>query len=408
MWRFRWHFFGLLAIVRKPRVLQLVLSLAPGGTERLVIEICRQLADRIESVVCCLDERGAWAHELESVGIPVVALGRRPGFQPGLSREIARLIRTHRIDVVHCHHYSPYVYGLMASLLTHTKLVFTEHGRLSDAKPSRKRQLVNPILSLLPGQICAVSQDLKRHMVAEGFPARCIRVVYNGVDPGSRPAGTERHDARAALGIPHDAFVVGTAGRLDPVKNLTLMLQVAALLRDRVKNTFTVIVGDGPERDALRVKAAELGVADSVIFTGYRSDARMLMAAFDVYVNCSTYEGVSLTILEAMSASLPVIAPPVGGNPEVIVNDETGYLVAPRPRSMAEAIVPLAFEARLRRAMGDAARWRVIRHFSIARMLDEYAAIYLANRSHIVSIPPTDVPTAADAMSVTDATRSAV
>jgi glycosyltransferase involved in cell wall biosynthesis len=388
--------------------MQLVLSLSPGGTERLVIEICKQLAERIEPMVCCLDERGTWARELESLGIPVVALGRRPGFQPALAREVASLVNAHGIDVVHCHHYSPYVYGLMASLMTHARLVFTEHGRLSDGKPSRKRQLINPLLSLLPGSIFAVSADLKQHMVAEGFPARCIRVVYNGVDPGTRPSSAQRAHAREVLGIPPDAFVVGTVGRLDPVKNLGVMLQVQQSLGDKVKRAFAVIIGDGPERAALAATAADLGVADSVIFTGYRSDIRALMPAFDVYLNCSTYEGVSLTILEAMAAGLPVVATPVGGNPEVVVDQETGYLISSRPRLLADTLAHLAFDARLRRAMGDAARWRVIRHFSIARMVDEYAAVYLADRSHTVSAAPAAVPAAADAMSVNDATRSAV
>lgn len=392
--------------------MQLVLSLSPGGTERLVIDICKHLAERIEAMVCCLDERGAWARELESLGIPVVALGRQPGFQPALARQIARLMTAHGIDVVHCHHYSPYIYGLMASVMTRAKLVFTEHGRLSDAQPSRKRQLINPLLSRLPGRIFAVSADLKQHMVAEGFPARCIRVIYNGVDPGPRPSSAQRAAAREALGIPSDAFVVGTAGRLDPVKNLGVMLQVQHTLRDKVKRTYAVIVGDGPERGDLAARADALAITDSVIFTGYRSDVRALMPAFDVYLNCSTYEGVSLTILEAMAAALPVVATPVGGNPEVVIDQETGYLVPSRPRSLAETLAHLAFDARLRRAMGDAARWRVIRHFSIARMVDEYAAIYLADylgeRSHTVSEAPAAVPTAADAMSVSDPTRSAV
>ena len=373
-----------------------------------MVEICKQLAERIEPMVCCLDDRGAWARELETAGIPVIALGRRPGFHPSLARQIARVITAHGIDVVHCHHYSPYVYGLMASVMTNTRLVFTEHGRLANATPSRKRQLVNPLLSLLPGRMFAVSADLKQHMVDEGFPARCIRVIYNGIDPGPRPSSAQRAYARETLGLPHDAFVVGTAGRLDPVKNLGVMLQMQQTLADRVKRAFAVIIGDGPERAALAATAAELGVADSVIFAGYRADVRALMPAFDVYLNCSTYEGVSLTILEAMAAGLPVVAAPVGGNPEVVVNHETGYLIPSRPRALAESLAHLAFDARLRRAMGDAGRWRVIRHFSIARMVDEYAAIYLDDRSHAVSAAPATVPTAADAMSVSDPTRSAV
>jgi glycosyltransferase involved in cell wall biosynthesis len=388
--------------------MQLVLSLSPGGTERLVVEMCKRLADRVTPMVCCLDECGSWAAELEPLKIPVVALGRRPGFRPELGMRIARLIDEHRIDVVHCHHYSPYVYGLIASLQTRAKLVFTEHGRVAAGAPSRKRRLVNPLLSRLPGQICAVSADLKRHMVAEGFPARRIRVIYNGIDPGARPAGTERQAAREALGIPRDAFVVGTAGRLDPVKNLTALLQALQVLRDQVKRATAVIVGDGPERAALEATAAALGVSDSVLFTGYRADVRGLMAAFDVYVNCSNYEGVSLTILEAMAAALPVVAAPVGGNPEVVVDRETGYLISAEPRSMAGALARLAFDARLRRTLGDAGRWRVVRQFSMARMLDEYASIYLNERRSTTSDAPITVPTPAETTSVTDAMRSAV
>ena len=166
--------------------MQLVLSLSPGGTERLVIEICRQLANRVESMVCCLDEPGGWAAELEALHVPVVALGRQPGFQPSLAVQIARLIKANDIDVVHCHHYSPYVYGLIAARLANVRLVFTEHGRLSDAAPSRKRRLVNPLLSMLGGRVCAVSADLKRHMVAEGFPARRVA------------GGLQRHRSRSS------------------------------------------------------------------------------------------------------------------------------------------------------------------------------------------------------------------
>ena len=389
--------------------MQLVLSLSPGGTERLVIEICRRLAGRVDSMVCCLDEPGGWAAELEALHVPVVALRRRPGFQPSLAVQIARLIKGNDIDVVHCHHYSPYVYGLIASRLANARLVFTEHGRLSDAAPSRKRRLVNPLLSMLGGRVCAVSADLKQHMVAEGFPARRVQVVHNGIDPGHRPTSIERHAVRETLGVPDGAFVTGTVGRLDPVKNLAAMLRAHALLVQNHRDTRAVIVGDGPERGALEALAAELGIADSVIFTGYRSDVRALMAAFDVYLNTSTYEGVSLTILEAMAASLPVIATPVGGNPEVVIDQETGLLVPARADAIADAISLLWLDPRRRGLMGDAGRQRVIRHFSIARMVDDYASAYhLAVTNNATSDAPMKAPTAAETISVTDPTRSTV
>jgi glycosyltransferase involved in cell wall biosynthesis len=245
-------------------------------------------------------------------------------------------------------------------------------------------------------------------MVTEGFPADRVQVIYNGIDPGHRPTSTERLTARAALGVPESALVTGTVGRLDPVKNLHVFLRAHALLLETHPEARAVIVGDGPERAALAAQAAELGIADSVMFTGYRSDARALMAAFDVYVNSSTYEGVSLTILEAMAATLPVIATPVGGNPEVVIDRETGYLVPGQPRLIADAVARLAADPRRRRTMGDAGRWRVMRHFSLARMVSDYAAAYFRPAASATAPAPIRVPAAADPMSVREATRSTV
>jgi glycosyltransferase involved in cell wall biosynthesis len=389
--------------------MQLVLSLSPGGTERLVIEIVRALSERIESVVCCLDHPGEWADELKALGVPVIALSRQPGFHPALAMRLAKELKDRQIDIVHCHHYSPYVYGLLASVMKPgVQLVFTEHGRLSDAAPSRKRRFVNPLLSRWPGKLCAVSADLKNHMVAEGFPARRVGVTYNGIDPGQRPTAAQRSSARASLGLPEDAFVVGTVGRLDPVKNLHMLLQAHAFLVSKHPHVRTVIVGDGTERAALEAHAQALGVADSIRFAGYRSDVRFLMSAFDVYANSSQYEGVSLTILEAMASALPVVATRVGGNPEVVIAQETGFLVPGLARALSDAIGTLVYDERRRRAMGDAGRFRVKRHFSIARMVEAYAGVYLGTRPAANDTAPPKAPIPADTMSVNDATRSIV
>src|SRR5262245_49132962 len=185
------------------RVLHVVLSLSPGGTERLVIEICRRLAPAIEPVVCCLDQRGEWAGELADAGVAVHALERQPGFHPSLARRIATLAARYDARVVHCHHYSPYVYGALATLLTRrSRLVYTEHGRLSDAQPSPKRRIVNPWLARIPGRTFAVSQDLRRHMLAEGFPASRVDVIYNGIDVSAAPGAEDKAAVRAELGIP--------------------------------------------------------------------------------------------------------------------------------------------------------------------------------------------------------------
>ncbi len=358
--------------------LQVVLSLGPGGTERLVIEIAKRTAPVLGAAVCCLDEPGAWAAELSDRGIVVEALHRTPGFHPGLGLRIAEVAARHGARVLHCHHYSPYVYGQIAALRRPgLRVVFTEHGRLSDAPPSAKRRIANLVLGRLPARIYAVSRHLRRHMVAEGFPPHRVGVVYNGIDVGPPPAPEDRAEARRLLSVPGDRFLVGTVGRLDPVKDLAMLIAAVAALRRDVPAAELVVVGDGPERERLAEAARAAGVAGAVRFTGHRGDVRRLLPALDIYANSSTHEGVSLTILEAMAAGLPVVATAVGGNPEVVRDGETGVLVPARaPDALARAARDLAAAPAARRALGEAGRRRVETAFTIDRMVADYVRAY--------------------------------
>ena len=366
------------AAARSTGVMHVVLSLSPGGTERLVIEIARRVAQRSNVYVCCLDAAGAWAEELTAHGVSVMTLGRRPGFHPQLGYELAKLTRALGVEVLHCHHYSPFVYGQLAALLRPSlRVIFTEHGRLSDAPPSPKRRVVNPWLGRLPAQIFAVSGDLRQHMIAEGLPSHRIEVLYNGIDAGRAPTDADRHQARRLLGVGADDFVIGTVGRLDAVKDLPTMIRALRDGRSAGRAWRLAIVGDGPERAALANLVNAHGMADAVHFAGYRRDVRALLPALDLYVNTSIHEGVSLTILEAMAASLPVVATDVGGNPEVVVHHRTGLLVPARnAAACADAIHALAMDAGQRISMGQAGRARVLESFSVDQMVRRYVQSY--------------------------------
>jgi len=362
----------------RPGVLHVVLGLSTGGTERLVVEISKRLEAAFRFSVCCLDQPGELAEELTARGIPVDALQRTPGFRPSLARSIADAAARHQATVLHCHHYSPFVYGRLAALLDRRlRVVFTEHGRLSDAKPSTKRRLVNTLLGRLPSAIYAVSEDLRRHMIAEGLPGSRIGVVHNGIDPRFMPTAADRASERQLLGIDDDTFLVGTAARLDPVKDLETLIDGFARFGAHRGRSALCVIGDGPERSRLEEAARHAGVFERMRFTGHRSDVRRLLPALDVYVNSSTTEGISLTILEAMAAGLPVVATHVGGNPEVVIDHETGLLVRPRSGvALAAALNELAAAPQRAVVMGAAGRFRVKRHFTLDRMTDQYARVY--------------------------------
>jgi glycosyltransferase involved in cell wall biosynthesis len=361
-----------------PKVLQVVLSLNPGGTERLVVELVKRLRPELSMAVCCLDEEGAWGEDLRHEDVSVVALRRREGFRPQLGRAIARAAAQHGAGVVHCHHYSPFVYASIARLWSpHLQIVFTEHGRLSDAGPSPKRRTANRVLAHAPRTVVTVSSELKDHLVAEGFPTDKVSVIYNGIDVGPLPDAASRTRVRAQLGVDENTVVVGTVARLDPVKDLQTL--VRAMGTSAVQRPMLLLViGDGPERPHIEAAARDAGVGSAVRFLGHRDDARDLLAGCDLYANSSISEGISLTILEAMAAGLPVVATRVGGTPE-IVDTSCGRLVPSRDSAtLAAALAGLAVDPSLRSALGRAARERVERRFTLDRMIAEYRDAYYA------------------------------
>lgn len=359
-----------------PNVLQVVLSLNPGGTERLVVELVKRLRPELSMAVCCLDEEGTWGEGLRQDDVTVVALRRREGFRPQLGRAIAKAAAQHGARVVHCHHYSPFVYASIARLWApHLKIVFTEHGRLNDAGPSTKRRTANRVLAHAPRTVVTVSSELKQHLVAEGFPTDKVNVIYNGIDVGPLPDRAARARVRQQLGIDERTLVVGTVARLDPVKDLQTLVRALGLPEARRPMTLLVI-GDGPERRQLEAAARDAGVASFVRFLGHRDDARDLLAGCDVYANSSISEGISLTVLEAMAAGLPVVATRVGGTPE-IVDPSCGRLVPSRdPASLAATLSELGADPSLRCALGRAARARVEQRFTLDRMIAEYRDAY--------------------------------
>ena len=358
------------------RVLQIALSLQPGGTERLIVELAKRLHADVPMAVCCLDVEGAWASELTARGIRVTALARTPGFRPALGRALARAADEHQATVLHAHHYSPFVYSCLAKLMRPSLgIVFTEHGRLGDAGPSPKRRVANSILARCPDAVYAVSDDVRRHLIGEGFAAAAVGIIYNGIEVGTPPDAVARTRVRSGWGVADDVLVVGTIARLDPVKDLGTLIRAAGLVYGGQPLQLQII-GDGPERAQLETLAAREAGAAIVRFMGHREDARVQLAGCDVYANSSVTEGVSLTILEAMAAGVPVVATRVGGTPEV-VDDTCGRLIPPRnPQAMADAIRALGADPQARRALGASAYQRVRDRFTLDRMVGEYRAVY--------------------------------
>ncbi|GBO90146.1 glycosyl transferase [Marinobacter salsuginis] len=332
----------------------------------------------VESEILCIDGCiGAIGEGLQQVGITVHKLKRRQGFDWSLIAGIRKRLRAGRFDVVHCHQYTPWLYGWLAALGTPARVVFTEHGRLHPDRYRYKAMLVNPVMAMFTTTIVSISSATKEALVRfEFIPRKKIRVIYNGTSALKRN-DIEAQKVRDNLGIPKDAFVVGTVSRLDPVKNQSMMLRAFKEFSEKYPDSYLLMVGDGSDKEKLISLATELGISERTMFTGFINNPIHYLSAMDVFLLSSHTEGTSMTLLEAMSLEIPSVATQVGGNPEIIENGVTGILTEPdSSQSFAEALEKLCQDGPARKSMGKAAQQRFTERFSAKVMLHDYEAIY--------------------------------
>jgi glycosyltransferase involved in cell wall biosynthesis len=374
---------GLMADVETPvkpiRVLHVTFNMSFGGTEAVIRELtARNEKGRVEHQVVCIDGNvGAIGEQLRERGVPVLVLKRRPGFDTGLIAALRDTIRGRQIDVVHCHQYTPWVYGCLGSVGTPARVIFTEHGRFHPDRYRYKAVLVNRVLAILTRQMVAISAATRDALARYEFlPRRRIKVIYNGIQPLEVDSGLVDR-LRAELNLDSDVFVMGTVARLDPVKNQAMMLEAFARVHGQHPKTRLVIVGDGPERQKLEDKAATLGVAESVIFTGFSETPALYLALMDLFLLSSDSEGTSMTLLEAMSLGLPVVATSAGGTPEIVDHGVTGMLAPVGDcHAFASGIEALLSNPEQLEAQGAAGRVKFEKHYSVGSMARQYLECY--------------------------------
>lgn len=355
-------------------------SLNPGGTERLVIEMSCTFQSIFDVSVICLDRPGLWAAELRERGVPVHCLWRQPGLDLGMAWKLAAHCRTHDVRLIHAHQCTPWFYAALSRLIhTRPRLLLEEHGRFFPEIRNRARELVNRLLiNRLTQSFVAVSQDIKSRLVEfEGVPSARIAVLYNGVRAEPLLAGHERAALRAQLGFGPEAFIVGTVGRFDPIKNLPLLVRCLANVRREDTGIEGLLIGDGPEFAAISKQLASCSLADCVRLTGFRSDARTLVQCMDLFVLPSFSEGTSVALLEAMAGGVPVIVTAVGGNPELVLDGATGWVVrSDDEAAMTAAIIAARRDRGRREAYARAARQRFAESFEFDAMIANYRKVY--------------------------------
>ena len=299
---------------------------------------------------------------------------------------LARAIKQLRPDVVHAH--DPHGVAMAAIALSMSTDVMKPPLVASRRVDFRIRG--NSLSRWKYGQvdcfICA-SEAIRQLLLSDGVPPDRTVTVHEGIDLG-RVAAAAPANIREELWLPHGAPLVGNVAALVPHKGQKHLIEAAGLVVRQVPDARFIIAGDGELRPSLEHQIRHLGLDKHVMLAGFRPDVLSLHKAFDIFVMSSVTEGLGTSILDAMASGKPVVATRVGGIPEVVRDGETGILVSPRDHdAMADAVVRLLKDERLRRRMGAAGESVANAHFSAERMVEETLEVYqrVALRPHVAT-----------------------
>jgi glycosyltransferase involved in cell wall biosynthesis len=363
--------------MKRIRLLHILTTLDRGGAETQVLSLLSRMPrERFDVTVAWLKGRGDLAPEATGVAVTDELVGRFPGasiLSAGL-----RLVHRVRPHILHTHLMkADMVGGALARLGAVPILVSTKHNE--------DRHLRFPPMALVARGVAsqadrvvvisgAVSRFIERTMGLSGERTR--RILY-GYPVNGRPIRGVRDDVIAELGLHRSAHIVTMVGRLTRQKGIEDLLHAASFLRDAVPDARFLILGQGELRVRLRRTVANLDLRENVRFLGFRRDVPRILAASDLMVLPSHWEGFGLVLLEAMAQGIPVVGTRVGAIPEVVADGETGLLVPPHDaETLATAILRMLTYPAIAREMGRAGRRRLEEHFHIERAVTEHIELY--------------------------------
>jgi sugar transferase (PEP-CTERM/EpsH1 system associated) len=366
------------------RVLHVIDRLDVGGTEHGIVKVIQGLSgDEFAHHICTVrgfDANFARTHGLEN---KVHVAGRSSsGFQ-FLVGGLARIMREFRPQIVHSRNWGA-IEAIPAARLARVPVaIHSEHGYEVDmlAGLPMRRRILRRAAYAAADFVFTVTEELRTYHARQVWlsPER-IGVLRNGVDTSRfAPRLEEREENRRRLGLAGSDIVVGTVGRMVSIKDHATLLQAAEVLVGRGIPVHVLLVGSGPELTRHREFVAATPILSGrVTFVGSATDVPALLNAMDVFVLPSLSEGMSNTLLEAMASGLPVVATRVGGNPELIEDERSGWLFKPRDvANLAARLERLAVDSDLRQLVGQDARRRVVQHFSLESMITGYRDLYL-------------------------------
>jgi glycosyltransferase involved in cell wall biosynthesis len=370
-----------MEIAMRHRILHVIYSLYRGGAERVIeTQLLGSDRRRFEYLVCSITGGGDMIDRLSNAGSRVFLLGKHRRGDVTAVTKLANLIRREKADLVHMHNAPGMFWGTLAHIVSATgvPIVRTEHNPyLPEAMPALYRWLY-PRFTKRASRIICVS-ELVRRSYAEAFPAlaEMFLEIPNGIRLQDYEKLPPRAECRARFKLLPGAKLIGTVGRMVPVKNHKLLIEALARVRQEVGDVHLAIIGEGEMRESLAAYAADMGVSEYVSLVKETPKIDYFYGAIDIFCLSSDSEGMPLTLLEALASGVPVVSTEVGGMPEVIESGKTGYLV---PKGSAEflakRIVELLQDPSKAQQLALAGRAMVHERFPAEKMIRATETVY--------------------------------
>ena len=335
-------------------------------------------ATRFNVSLISLRKRDLSNDTLDDLGIDVSYM-HKSKFDPATYTALLKEVDRRQADVLHMHGYGASTFGRLVAARRRLPSIVHEHANLTDTPWFQK--VADKALAPFTDLAIAVSQSTADFVVnARLIPRELTRVVYLGVplEEFSRPrTADEVRAARAALGIPADAFAVGTVTRLMPSKGNEFLVAAVPSIAARVPSARVYIVGEGELQPALEAQARALALGDRLTFSGFRRDVAEALSAFDLLVFPSLWEGTPLTVLEALAMGKPIVATDADGLQDVLTPGQDALMVPRRdPAALADAVVRLAGDAAERARLAGGAR-RTGAAYDIQRFVTKMERLYV-------------------------------
>jgi glycosyltransferase involved in cell wall biosynthesis len=358
------------------RVLQLIPTLDRSGAEKQMVLLAKGLPrDRFHVEVAALTRLGPLELELQDAGIPVTAIGKQFKVDPIALFNLNRFLKVRSFDIVQTWIFAANTYGRVAARIAHVPIVVVAEMAV-DVWKGRFNRSVDRHLAKWCDRLVGNSRAVVEFYEQIGVPREKLALIYSGTDD-EEPAQTDPRAIRTALGFKAEAPLILFAGRLAEQKRVADLLKALVLLQYVEPDARTLIVGDGPLRDHLEEVSQAYHLDSRVRFLGHREDVPELMAASDLVVLPSAFEGLPNVVLEAMRLRKPVIATAAPGTTEVVVDGQTGLLVPiGNPPLLARAMRDVIRNPVVAAQFAEAGRARVEKQFRVATMVAQFAELY--------------------------------